>query len=319
MRLGILSTAVFAAMAVAYAEEPISSLDYDPAKLTPEMRKATDTIAEALEGLTPEGYTQKSLVERYTPINMYDKIDGRSELFHAYNVSAMTFVTYSKSDDINKFFDVFLYDMTTPLGAYGVFSVERWPGYEPLPIGDGGYQTENSLYFRKGQYYASITGADDDEALRSVILQYAKNLAQRLKGEASGIWGLAMFPEENRIDDTVQYLMVDALGLDFLTNTFTATYRDGDNEYTAFVADLGTIADADAAIGQYGTYLKDYGDVGEPAIVAGHTVMLADVGGGYFDGACRIDHLVVGVTAVEGRDNAVASLSTFIAGLKIPK
>ena len=64
----------------------------------------------------------------------------------------------------------------------------------------------------------------------------ADTLANRLKGKAVELWGLAMLPVKNRIDDTVQYLMVDALGLDFLTNAFTARYRDGETEFTAFVA-----------------------------------------------------------------------------------
>ena len=45
------------------------------------MKAKTETIARALEGLTPEGFTKKSLVERFTEANLYEKINGRSELF----------------------------------------------------------------------------------------------------------------------------------------------------------------------------------------------------------------------------------------------
>ncbi len=38
------------------------------------MQAKTETIARALEGLTPEGFTKKSLVERYTEANLYEKI-----------------------------------------------------------------------------------------------------------------------------------------------------------------------------------------------------------------------------------------------------
>ena len=89
------------------------------------MKAKTETIARALEGLTPEGLTKKSLVERFTEANLYEKIDGRSELFQSYDVTGMTFVTFSKVDDPAKFIDVFLYDMTTPLGAFGVYSVKH--------------------------------------------------------------------------------------------------------------------------------------------------------------------------------------------------
>jgi hypothetical protein len=42
---------------------------------------------------------------------LYEKIDGRPELFGSYDVTGMTFVTFSKADDPAKFIDVFLYDI----------------------------------------------------------------------------------------------------------------------------------------------------------------------------------------------------------------
>ena len=107
------------------AQDSAGPVKDDPARVTSEMKAKTETIARALKGLTPEGFTKKGLVERYTEANLYEKIDGRSELFHSYDVTGMAFVTFSKADDPSKFIDVFLYDMTTPLGAFGVYSVER--------------------------------------------------------------------------------------------------------------------------------------------------------------------------------------------------
>ena len=111
-------------------------------------------------------HTKKSLVERYTEANLYEKINGRSELFQSYDVTGMTFVTFSKADDPAKFIDVFLYDMTTPLGAFGVYSVERSSGSKAIATGDGGHRTGADLFFRKGQYYASILTSGPDEEVR---------------------------------------------------------------------------------------------------------------------------------------------------------
>src|SRR5262249_55427059 len=147
--------------------------------------------------------------ERYTEANLYEKINGRSELFHSYNVTGMTFVTFSKADDRTKFIDVFLYDMTSPLGAFGVYSVERSSGSKAIAIGDGGHRAGADLFFRKGQYYASILTSGRDEEVQKAALAVADTLAKRLKGEAAKLWGLAMLPTKNRIDDTVQYFMVD--------------------------------------------------------------------------------------------------------------
>ena len=187
------------------AQDSVGPVKDDPPRITPEMKAKTETIARALEGLTPEGFTKKSLVERYTEANLYEKIDGRSELFHSYDVTGMTFVTFSKADDPSKFIDVFLYDMTTPLGAFGVYSVERPSGSKAIATGDGGHRTGADLFFRKGQYYASILTSGPDEEVQKAASALADTLANRLKGEAAELWGLAMLPAKNRIDDTVQY------------------------------------------------------------------------------------------------------------------
>ena len=147
----------------------------------------------------------------------------------------------------------------------------------------------------------------------------ADTLANRLKGEAAELWGLAMLPAKNRIDDTVQYLMVDALGLDFLTNAFMAQYRDGEAEFTAFVARCKSADNAAEVLAKYKAHFEEFGDTAEPAKIEGAAVMFADAGGGDFDGACQVGDIVAGVTAVKGRDAAVRAMTFLLKGLRIPK
>ena len=297
----------------------VGSVEYDPPRITPEMKAVTEAIAQALEGLTPEGFAQKGPVERYTEVNLYEKINGRSELFHAYDVTGMTFVTFSKADDPAKFIDVFLYDMTTPLGAFGIYSVERLSGSEAIATGDGGHRTKADLFFRKGQYYASILTSGPDEEVQKAASALADTLAKRLKGKAAEIWGLAMLPAKNRVEDTVRYFMVDALGLDFLTNAFTAQYRDGEARFTAFVARCKSADNAAEVLAKYKVHLEEFGDMAEPAKIEGASVMFADVGGDYFVGACQVGDVIVGVTEVKGRDAAVKAMTFLLKGLMIPK
>jgi len=301
------------------AQDLVGSDVNDLSRITPEMKAVTETIAQALEGLTPEGFAQKSPVERYTEANLYEKINGRSELFHSYDVTGMTYVTFSKADDPAKFIDVYLYDMTTPLGAFGVYSVERSSGSEAIATGDGGHRTEADLFFRKGQYYASILTSGPDKEVQKAASALADTLAKRLKGKAAELWGLAMLPAKNRVDDTVQYLMVDALGQDFLTNAFTAQYRDGEAEFTAFVARCKSADNAAEVLAKYKAHLEEFGDLAEPAKIKGASFMFADLGGGSFDGACQVGDVIVGVTAVKGRDAAVKAMTFLLEGLTIPK
>jgi hypothetical protein len=301
------------------APDSVGPVKDDPHQITPEMKAKTETIARALEGITPEGFTKKGLVERYTEANLYEKIDGRSELFQSYDVTGMAFVTFSKTDNPRKFIDVFLYDMNTPLGAFGVYSVERSPGGKAIATGDGGHRTGADLFFRKGQYYASILTSGPDEEVQKAATALADTLAKRLKGEAAELWGLAMLPAKNRIDHSVQYLMVDVLGLDFLTNAFTARYRDGEAEFTAFVAQCKSAANAAEVLTKYKAHLQESGHMPEPAQIEGVSVVFADMGDGAFDGGCQVGDVIVGVTAVQGRAAAAKAMIFLLKGLRIPK
>src|SRR5262249_7397845 len=156
------------------------------------------------------------------------------------------------------------------------------------------------LFFRKGRYYASILASGRDEEVQKGASALADNLAKRLKGEAAELWGLTMLPAKNRVDDTVQYLMVDALGLDFLTNAFTARYHDGEAEFTAFVARCKSADNAAEVLAKYKAHLEEFGEIAEPVNIDGASVMFAHMGGGEFDGACRVGDVIVGVTAVKG-------------------
>ena len=177
----------------------VGSVEDDPARITPEMKAVTEAIAQALEGLTPGGFAQKGPVERYTEVHLYEKINGRSELFHAYDVTGMTFVTFSKADDPAKFIDVFLYDMTTPLGALGIYSVERSSGSEAIATATAATAPRPILFFRKepNTMRRFLTSGPDKE-VRKRRLPLASWIRWRSawKGKAAEIWGLAMLPAE---------------------------------------------------------------------------------------------------------------------------
>src|SRR5207244_12564465 len=62
-------------------------------------------------------------VERFTD-NLYEKIDGREPMFRSFNFAELRFGQYL--DGKNKqAYDVYLYDMSEPNNALGIFMKER--------------------------------------------------------------------------------------------------------------------------------------------------------------------------------------------------
>lgn len=289
------------ACATAFAEEGVAS----DSKVEPEqLEKLTTTISAALSGVDVEGW-QRSTVERYVVENLYDKINGRSELYMSYGVRGMVFATYTRAARPKDFIDVFLYDMGSAAGAFGVYSVERWGDWEPATWGREGYCTETDAFFWKGRYYATVLGSSSDAAVRGAQQRIARLVADSLSDTNESLWGLSVLPEDRLVPGSIRYFMVDALSLGFMENTFTAEYRYGDVDVTVFVSKRPSDADASSACDAFLDYMKKYGEAVSTEGPGDQLLHTGDMGGGHFDAVFVQGAYVAGVTSVPDRTLAV--------------
>lgn len=301
-------------VAVSAQEEDYESRPDGTILVTDEMLKPTETIANALAITPPDGWSRDGEVERFVPANLYDKINGRSELYMSYDVVGMAWAQFRRAGSTDTV-EVFLYDMGKPLHAFGVYSVEREADAMPVPLGRAGYRTGTDLPFWTGPYYVVVQGIDESRPVQDAVLAIAQALDQRLKGGDEPLWGLAVLPRQNRLDHTLQYFLVDALSLDFLQNTFTVEYKLGETAYKAFVSGQESPQDAERVESQYGAYLAKYADAPERIDRDGAMFTAADLGAGYYDVIFRKGAYVAGVTAVKGRDTAIEAAAALHAGL----
>jgi hypothetical protein len=236
--------------------------------------------------------------------NLYDKINGRSELFMSYGVKAMVFRSFSNSADSTQYVDVFLYDMGSAPGAFGAFSVERWGEWKPLELGREGYRTDTDVFFWKGKYYVSVLGSDENAAVRNAQQKLAGQLAERLKDTDEELWGFDVLPEDGLVAGSVQFFMVDALSLSFLDNTYTADVK-------VFISRQDSQSKAKSVYEQFLSFMKQYGKQVETIDAGGVPLSSADMGGGYYDAVFHYDTFVAGVTAVQDHAHAVEAAQRF--------
>ena len=301
--------------ASAFAGEDVPAPVAGPADLI----EKTDTIAAALDRLHVDGWKPAAPVERYVVANLYDKIDGRSELFMAYGVAGLAFVTFKNPVGTGQYIDIYLYDMASAPGAFGVFSVERWQGQEPLKLGRDGYRNANDVFFWKGPYYASILGSGDEPNVREAQTVLANALANTLTDSKESLWGFDILPKDRVVPDSVQYFMVDALSLSFMTDTYTAEFKRDGGTVTAFVSRADSTDAAQERYSHYLEYMKKYGASVE-ALTDGDTpATIADMGGGYHDVVFRKARYVAGVTAIPNRDAAIQAANAWRDALDIDR
>lgn len=281
------------------------------------IRDAAEYGNDALvAGLEPAGWSQTGDIEHYNIAALYTKIDGRSELYMAYDVQGLSWVSLVDDNNKDNFLDVFIYDMKSTSGSFGIYSVEREEGQEALDIGDEGYKTGSNYYVRKGKFYAYVNASASNDVNDAAGYAVAKALMERVPTDDSPIHGLDWLPQDGLVVDSVQYFKADAMSLDFLTDTFVANYNFGDSKVRVFISDRGDEAAATTIYEEFNAYGADYGDSVSKVDVDGSEAALTDWGGDFYDGVVRVGSKIAGVSNIEGKDAATNAMKELVSRLK---
>lgn len=289
--------------------------------------RSDSTIAASLHGkkedlsallgrIMPAGWKFMEAVRRFTPENLWERINGRAEFFLAYDMVRMTLAIYADVSKGDSFIDVSVYDMGNPVNAFGVFSAERPKDMLPVGLGREGYQSGAGLFIWKGRYYLQIIASEDGPQGLKIIRTLGEKLTAALDDTGEPLWGLEALPKVDRIPGSEQYFRKDAMGLDFMVDTFTARYRKRANQkkdnqkedklITVFLMRKKNPAAAGEILRQYAAYAKQFGEGVDQIKKNGALVTLCDMGGG-FDALFQIDVAVAGVAAADDRELALDS------------
>jgi CubicO group peptidase (beta-lactamase class C family) len=265
---------------------------------------SAERTAMMVESLTPEGWELHDRVMQFTPENLYEQINGRAEYYLAYDVIGMTFASFDKSTDDSIFINLSIYDMGTPTNAFGVFSGERPLDALRLKLGRDAYHVGANHYIFQGQYYIQITAADNTDELRQVCMDLAEKVTDFLQDSGQAVWGLTALPETNRVPQSVQYFLVDALGLDFMRNTYTAKYYRGKTVVSVFLSQQDSPESARETVDRFKEHANLYGKGVDILSEDGVELVSCDMDGSY-DIVFQKGRLVAGVTEVKDKRLAV--------------
>ncbi len=268
--------------------------------------KIAENLSQLLTRIVPAGWELALPVQRFAPKNLWKQIDGRAEFFLSYDMVQMTFAVFADPSNPESFIDVSIYNMDNPTNAFGVFSAERHKDIIPVPMGREGYRAGGSLYIWKGQYYVRMIASDDNPQLQKISRELAEKLTASLHDSGEPVWGLDVLPEIDRVPGSEQYFRRDAMGLDFMQNTYTAQYRKNKVLITVFISRKATPAAAYDILNRYAVYARQFGEGFKEITRNGVTITICDMDGSY-DALFHKGKVVAGVTAVEDREHAVDS------------
>jgi len=265
---------------------------------------ASQSLSEAMAGFVPQGWQILGKVKQFTPETLYEQINGRASFFLTYDLIRMTYVSFVYGDETAKFINLSIYDMGTPTNAFGVFSAERSPGESALDLGRAGYRSDANYFIWQGRFYIRIISSEATDEFKQIGLDLARNVTGFLPDSGEVVWGLAALPLTDRIPQSVQYFKVDAMGMDFLRNTYMAAYRKDNTVVTAFLSRHGSQESARATVVRYTGFAEKYGRGIERLKVGEVELVSCDMGDSH-DVVFQKGLLMGGVSDVEDRGLAI--------------
>ncbi len=263
-------------------------------------------LAAGLSGLAPQGWKLYDEVRRFTAENLYEKIDGRAEFYLAYDMVEMTFAGFEDAGNDARFIDISIYDMGTAIRAFGVFASERSQEGSSVELGRDAYRSGANCYIWKGKYYVQVVSSDITAELQRMSLDLARRTTDLVADSGEPVWGLNALPTENRIAGSERYFLVDAMGLDFMRNTFMAQYKIKGTPVSVFLSQYASAEEAGKIAARFFEHVNRYGKKARRATVKNVELTECDMNGSY-DVFFQKGRLIAGVTAVARRDVAVGA------------
>ena len=181
---------------------------------------------------TVDGWTQVGDVRTFSADNLWEYINGAAELYVAYDVQTCHTADI-RSGDLEVTVD--LYDMGTPLNAFGVFSRERTGQHMSVPGATVATVAPPYLALLvKGSTYAKINVLEGEltEQNGQALLEA---LAAQLPAGAALPEELGRLPLDGRIANTEGFQREGYLGLTELTDCVYAEYAEDGETWTGFV------------------------------------------------------------------------------------
>ncbi len=239
-------------------------------KRIPLRKRLPDSIGTWRVGEDVRLYHGRQLMEHLTG----------SQLFLDYGfVEMVSTVYYEKYLGKDPLLQVDLYDMDTPINAFGIYSLQRNLQARRQGIGAEAIITDESLDAWKGRYYLKIQAWNIADAISEGMVRIAQEIFRRIDESAdlSALLGTLpaddKFPGTERVFHTYRALdqitlvpTVDVLQLSQNTNGLLAEYRNKGSKLDfdtliLFGVEYPNPEKAAAAFEFYRTYIQQQGQV----------------------------------------------------------
>jgi len=211
-----------------------------------------------LEKLLPDvsGWEMVEDPQFYLPESLFEYINGAAEIYISYDFQKLAVAQYESETD-NSNISLEIYDMGSPVTAFGIYSAERFPDNQFSDIGTQGYMEEGTLNFLAGSYYIKMLCFDCGENWNEYLKNFAQTIETNIGADAGFPAPVQAFPEENLIADSQKFILQNFMGYSYLHDGYQADYDVDGAEFTAFIIQGENDLDAEQMLERYLESKKD--------------------------------------------------------------
>lgn len=179
----------------------------------------------------------------YTQDDLWEYIDGAADNFLSFDFRRVIAQDYVSAGD--RGLKVEIYELGSPLMAYGIYAQMRSPGLALHAIGNEAFSDEYSINFWKDRFYARVAVFEKGEESDAALELFAKAIAAAIPGGGAALPAeTGAFPEEGLVPNDLRYLTQGVLGREKFPPAFVGTYMFGAEPGRLYLA---TLADSAAA------------------------------------------------------------------------
>jgi hypothetical protein len=199
-----------------------------------------------LAALVPrvDAWSPAEVPRSYFPESLFEYIDGAAESYLSYDFREL-FVVDLEKKGTEATLTLEIYDMGTPVNAFGIFGAERYPENKAAAVGDLGYIEGEALNFMAGRFYVKLLSFGLGQETPSVLNEFGARVAGAVKVKGPLPALVLVFPKENLVAQSEKYIKKNFMGYEFLRNGYAATYRVDGREMEGFAIEGDSDKDAE--------------------------------------------------------------------------
>jgi hypothetical protein len=257
----LLSVMVFIAVAIIIKQNRYDHNVFNPDILETEAGGVSQTNIQQsnISNVLPSGFSVMAPEETYGPENLYEKINGKADLYLESGFMKLTCLRFVSHIDDAAWAELFLFDMGTAKNAFAVFSVQQRAEVEQLNWSRFAYKTVDAVFLARGKYYCEVTGALASARLLEVMEDVLKNFIRRENMAEQGFEELSLFPLDGLVENSFGLKTTNVFGFSEMKNAFTARYEIAGETLTAFLCRQPNAQAAVELAGSYYSFLIDNG------------------------------------------------------------